>query len=464
MTIEDLIRQARERLSAKLTERQAAQDALLALRSAVGTDDSITEEQVREAIAKRDALDTALDELRAKVSELEAEKARDEEVDRLSREVVPAATRPSYDNVARVGAEARTYSPDIDRRGQLFIRDVMRNYMFGDVDSRERLARHMAEERVERGQYQARDVGTAAFAGLTVPQYLVDLVAPAAKAGRPLANAMRVLDLPEIGTSVNISKITTGTAAALQANEHDATQETNIDDTLLQVSVQTNAGHNTISRQAAERSVGALDITVEDLVRSYHTNLDATLLNQATTGLTNVATAITYTDGSPTAAEFYPKTLAAAAAVEGALLDMDTNDAFLVMHSRRWYWLSSQLSTSWPLVAQPSVAVQTAGTDFGVAYGSGFRGILPSGMAVVVDNNIATNLGGGTNEDEVYCVAKSESFLWEDPNAPMFIRAEQAKATNLGIDLVVYGYFAYTFTRRAHAQKVSGTGLVTPTF
>ena len=35
---------------------------------------------------------------------------------------------------------------------------------------------------------------------------------------------------------------------------------------------------------------------------------------------------------------------------------------------------------------------------------------------------------------------------------------------SLGIDLVVYGYFAYTHARYSHAQKVSGTGLITPTF
>ena len=46
----------------------------------------------------------------------------------------------------------------------------------------------------------------------------------------------------------------------------------------------------------------------------------------------------------------------------------------------------------------------------------------------------------------------------------MLIRAEQTKAANLQILLVVYCYFAYTHARRPHAQKIAGTGLVTPTF
>jgi hypothetical protein len=44
----------------------------------------------------------------------------------------------------------------------------------------------------------------------------------------------------------------------------------------------------------------------------------------------------------------------------------------------------------------------------------------------------------------------------------MLIRAEQSQVKKLAIDFVAYGYFAYTFVRRPHAQKVNGTGLVTP--
>jgi hypothetical protein len=82
---------------------------------------------------------------------------------------------------------------------------------------------------------------------------------------------------------------------------------------------------------------------------------------------------------------------------------------------------------------------------------------------VVVDNNIATNLGGGT-EDEIYVLDRNESHLWEDPSAPMYIRAEQTKVGSLGVLMVVYGYFAYTHARYAHAQKINGTGLIAPTW
>jgi hypothetical protein len=83
---------------------------------------------------------------------------------------------------------------------------------------------------------------------------------------------------------------------------------------------------------------------------------------------------------------------------------------------------------------------------------------------VVTDANVATNLGAGTNEDEVYLVAPEENHLWEDPNAPMLIRAEPSPK-NLQVVLVVYGYYAFYHDRYSGGhQKVAGTGLITPTF
>ena len=263
--------------------------------------------------------------------------------------------------------------------------------------------------------------------------------------------------------TVNLSAITTQTTTAIQT-EGSGASETDIDDTLKTANVQTNAGQQTLSRQAIERGVGVEDTMIDDLVRSYNTTLDSTLINQATNGLTNVASTITYTSGAPTAAELYPKLLAGPAAVEAALLDQAAADVIAVMHSRRWYWVQSQLASTWPLFGQPGVAPQLAGVNFGEVYGSGFRGVLPNGTPVIVDNNVPTNLGAGTNQDEVYFGAKSEFHLWEDPGAPMLIRAEQTKAANLQVLYVISGFFAYMLNRRLHAQKISGTGLITPAF
>jgi hypothetical protein len=474
MKIKDLIAQVRASMAKKLEERNTHRSTIDTVRTACAeaANRALTDDEAAQVRAAQDAIAAIDDELRVmqeQIAEYEAEQARDEAADRLAREVGPGAPVPGSPERVQVTGEPRTYSREKDPKGLAFMRDLALSVVRNDGTAGARLARHMDEERVERGAaiaagLEERAVGTGAFAGLVVPQYLVDLYAPNAKAGRPFADACRKHDLPEQGMVVNLSKITTGSSSAIQANEGDAVSETNMDDTLLSINVQTNSGQQTSSLQGIERGAGIEDTIVEDLFRSYNTTLDSTLINQATTGLTNVATAIAYTDATPTAAELYPKLLQAPAAMEALLLDMDPGDGIAVMHSRRWFWLQSQLSSTWPLFGQPSVPAQLSGVNYGERYGSGFRGVLPNGTPVIVDNNIATNLGAGTNEDEIYFIAQSEAHLWEDPAAPVFIRAEQTKAANLQVLFVVYGYFAYTFTRRAHAQKINGTGLVTPTF
>lgn len=460
MTLAELIAQARTALDTAITTRQQEQDALMALRS----DDNLTEDAVAARVATRDAADAEVTRRQEALAGLEAEQVREDELAVLQARTVPAANRaPAYDQVHRVGREERTYRPDLDRRGRQFERDVVAAALSDDYAARDRLARHMAEEHVERGgQLEERAAGTGAFAGLVVPQYLTDLYAPAAAAKRPFADAIRHHDMPAQGMTVNLSRITTATSTAIQT-ENAGVSETDIDDTLLTFNVQTNAGQQTLSRQAIERGAGVEPVVLDDLFRRYATTLDSTLLNQATNGLTNVATSVAYTDATPTAAELYPKLLEGLSGVEAALLDMASGENIAVMHSRRWYWMQNAMGSTWPLISQPGIAAQMSGTNLGTTYGSGVRGTLPNGTPVIVDNNIGTTLGAGT-EDEIYLVDRNECHLWEDPNAPMYIRAEQTKAASLGVLMVVYGYFAYTHVRYAQARKIAGTGLIAPTF
>lgn len=462
MTLDQLIAQARTALTEAITARQREQDALVALRS----DPNLTEAAVTERVAARDAADAEVTTRQAALDELLAEQAREEEIARLSARITPAANRaPAYDRVARVGTEERTYRPDQDRRGAEFQADVLGAFL-GDYEAAERLARHMSEERVERGNKirQTRAVGTGAFAGLVIPQYLTDMYAPMARTNRPFADACRRRPLPAQGMTVEIARVTTGTSVDNQTAENTAVAEQDMDDTTLSIPVRTAAGQQTASRQSVERGAGVEDVILDDLFRAYGSRLDSTLLNAATTGLSNVATPVAYTDATPTVTELYPKIIEGLAGMEAALLDQASGDNLAVMHSRRWYWMQNAMGTSYPLITQPGIVAQTLGANYAEAYGKGVRGILPNGTPVIVDNNIATNLGAGTNEDEIFLVDRQECHLWEDPDAPVYIRAEQPKAGQLGIQLVVYGYYAFTFQRQPHARKISGTGLITPAF
>lgn len=483
MTLEQLLKRAQERLTSLIATRKTHTDALTAMRSAVeGGDATITTESIKAEISARASVDADIDQVRAEIRDLEGEIAREAEIAELAQRTTPGAPAPAYDQVGRVGSEERTYAPHKERgfdqrTGQLrpgvkaggdFERDVAAAFL-GDWTAQERLNRHMAEERVERAQYFTRAAGTGAFAGLTVPQYLTDLYAPAVAAMRPFADACNKHELPADGMTVNISRITTATSAALQASENTAVSETNIDDTLLTVNVQTIGAQQTLSRQAIERGTGTEAVTLDDLYRRYATTLDSTLINQATTGLAASSTVIAYTSATPKVVELYPIIIQAQAAVEAAMLDQSSGDILTVMHSRRWYWLQNGLSATWPLIAQPGIVPQMLGSNYNQKYGDGVRGVLPNGSPVIVDNNVTTaGLAGATTggtQDHVYVLDRREAHLWEDPNAPVFIRAEQPAAASLGVLFVLYGYFASTFSRYSQAaQLISGTGTVTPAF
>jgi HK97 family phage major capsid protein len=420
--------------------------------------------------ARTDALFHDIDMFRAGQKRSEARLARareieaeERELDKRSRVTRDSGARlPKYDEVARVGREARTYSPENDpgRTGEQFIVDLCRQYLYNDPQANERLARHMREERVERPQYAERAVGTGAFTGLIVPQYLIDLVAPATAALRPLADNMNNHPLPPNGMSVNISRITTASSAALQASENTAVSSTDMDDTLLTVNVQTSAGQQVVSRQAIERGIGVEETVVGDLMRRIATNLDSTLINQASTGA--LATGQVTTQGTVGATNTYTAVYQAESLLEQALMGVAVPNC-VFMHSRRLNFIVSTIGSTWPLIGGANVPAQNAGVVVSNEYGSGPRLILPNGLRVYVDNNIPVNLGAGTNEDRVLMVASQEAHLWEDASAPVLIRCEQPSAASLGVLLVAYSYFAYSFARYPNNPGViGGAGLVAP--
>jgi HK97 family phage major capsid protein len=415
---------------------------------------------------------TELDEIRAAVQDIDADIATlearlaDLEADD-AKKAAAAVKAAKYQPTIQTIAAEQTYSKAAAKRGVSFLKDVVAARFDGDFDAMQRLNRHRHETVVD-GLVEARDVGTGAFAGLTVPQYLTDLAAPKARAGRPFADIARGVPLPDDGMTVNISRITTGAATAIQAAENDAVQETNMDDTLLTVDVRTIAGQQDVSRQAIERGTGIEDVVVADLIFAYHTNLDNQIINGAGTsgthlGVLNVVgiNAVAYTDATPTVAELYPKF---ADAVQQVADDPFMGISAWLMHPRRWWWIAKELGSTFPFLQFPNAPVQVAGEAGGSSYNNGGpRNIL--GIPVVLDANIPTNLGAGTNEDIIVGVTADECFLWEQAEAPLFLRAEQVGAGNLNVKLVVYGYSAFTAGRYPGAiSTIGGTGLVLPVF
>ena len=402
-------------------------------------------------------------ELEARVAAVEARTDLESRIAELEARAAATAEARAYDNVARVTREERTYSADSDKRGVSFIHDVVAR-TFGDMDASQRLARHQQEERVERGSaLESRAIGTSALGALVVPQYLTDLVAPLARAGRPLADICNVMALPAEGMTVEIPRITTGTSAAVQATQNTSVSETNLDETTLSVPVVTIAGQQTISVQALSRGRGTEQVILRDLVSAYNTALDAQLIagsgsNGQHRGILNTSSiqAVTFTDTTPTVAELYPKLFDLIQKVQTGFYG---GISHFVMHPRRWAWMAAAVGTSQPFL-QINTNPQGAAGQFGAPSYGGVVGNV-AGVPVVLDANIATTTS--TNQDTIYGVTAAELHLWEDAGSPLFIRVDQA--SSLGVTIAAFGFTAFTAGRYPAAHgTISGAGLATPTF
>ena len=94
----------------------------------------------------------------------------------------------------------------------------------------------------------------------------------------------------------------------------------------------------------------------------------------------------------------------------------------MVMNPLTWDGLLSSLDTT----GRPLFAVGESEGQFNTQGASDTAGYDMSGRMlgcrVVVSGNIPTNLGGGTNETRVIAMRAADQFLWEDVNAPIYIR------------------------------------------
>ncbi|WP_309129474.1 hypothetical protein [Microbacterium sp.] len=475
MDFDKLIAQLREKMNARISMRNEYSSELETLRGKDNpTDaDKARVEELRAGKAKIDAELVSFDE---EMRQLEDEKKADDAIARLAQRSNPTgaaagAGEPEQRNATVTVNEPRTYSRENDPRGMRFLGDVVADFR-GDREAGTRLSSHLREERTLRGEAVERAVTTSGAPGTIIPQYLVDLYAPKGNPGRKFADMCRHHDLPDTGMTVYIPRQIASTTAGEQVNELDTVAESDYDDELISVKVRTAAASQTISAQASMRGNGTEDIVLEDLFKSYNTKLDDMLINSAGWGLLAVANPVSYTSGTPTAAELYRKILGASASIEDTLLDLDEDDLFTLMRGRRWAWFNGETTDQKPFVQQVGVPTNTFAVDEPGGYASPVAGFLPNGGRVVKDNNLPADGGTGTNEDTLVVVAQHEAHLWEDPSAPYFIRAEQTQAKKLGIDLVVFGFFAACFDRvvdaqgtpKAVHQKITGTGLVAPTF
>jgi HK97 family phage major capsid protein len=395
-----------------------------------------------------------VDERIEQITDLEVRKAKAAE---LAASVDGGAIESRAAAPARVVSEEPTYH---ERSGNDFLADAIAAEFGGSYEARERITRYQRES------MEKRDSGSANFAGLVIPQYLVSEFAGIRRPGRPVLDISTNAALPAQGMTVNIGRLTTGVTSYVQASENTAPTESSPDDTLLTVNVNTVASMFDISKQAVLRGTGVETQLLGDAVRSYQSRLDGLAISGSGSsgehrGILNTSgiNATTYTDASPTWAEFFPKLVEAIQNISSNFYGGATH---IVAHpSLIGCWLRALDSTNRPLFnATAGNPFNAPGTFDRPAYDMGGLQIL--GIPVIADANVPTNLGTGTNETAVIVGDFRESYIWEDnAGSPLFVRFEQPDG-NIAIRTVVFGFSAYTAGKYPTAfSAITGTGLIT---
>lgn len=303
-----------------------------------------------------------------------------------------------------------TYTAERSASGERsFFQDLLNAQVNNDMQ---------AQQRMQAFQSEARAASTASFTGLIVPQYLVEQAALVQRQGRPFANSITRLQIPEQGTQFQIPRGTTGASVASQSGENTSVSSTDEVWANLTLNVVTIAGQQDVSRQSLERGTPGLDSLIYmDLAGAYAAELDRQCLNGSgasgqllgTLGTSGIGAASAYGSAlSPS--KFQSKIAGTTSTITGArFLPPDT----VAMHPRRWAWLLSQSDGQ----GRPLVVPQASGPVNAVGLGGpdafGHNGAKYLGMDVVEDAQIPTTVGT-LNEDVVITYRSADVMLWED--------------------------------------------------
>lgn len=408
---------------------------------------------------RSDNLKAELVVVEARIADLEAEEVR------------AAAERESMKGTRNVGG-AKVSDPEIyaqDKADTSYFRDQFLATKRGDSAAADRIRRQNAMDQ------EKRALTTVAGAGgeFAPPQWLIDQFVALARPGRAFVDLVGTAPLPSGVSSINLPKVASGVSTAVQNPQNTALSQTDLTTTSLSTGITSVGGLQQVSLQLLEQSGIPFDsIILGDLAASYAVSLDTGALTGAGTsgalrGLDHAAgiNTVAYTSASPAvtsstlANSFYSK-LANAQANVNAVRYMPADT--VLMHPRRWAWVSTALdSSNRPLIVPAAVAMNPIGSGNNTVPQGYVGDIL--GMNVFVDPNLPINLGASTNQDRVFVFKRDDIKIWE--SAPRVESFEATYANTATVLFRILGYAAMIPDRYGSAiQMIDGTGLVTPAF
>ncbi len=403
------------------------------------------------------AFDKARDEHKGLDRQLAVEEAR-------SNLPVPPAEGLRFRDGVRVTGEPLTYEPEAPWG---FFSDMFAATK-GSPEARDRLDNHRHEMSVE-GRRAPVGPGVEARAAITqtmgeggeliAPIYLQDKWVGLPRPTRPIANTFRQEKWLHTN-SINLPKIKSGTTVAVQT-DGGTVSSTAITTELITGQAQTIAGSQDVSQQLVDLSGPGVDqVLFDDLTRAIDTQVDVKCIEGTATnakGLTQVSgiNTVTFTETTPKVTKFYSKTALAGLEVSKGVFLPPT---VIAMHPSRWAWLLAASDTAErPLVVphgapgfnatalQDKVAAQNLVGSF-------------QGLPVIIDPNIPTTKGAGTNQDEVYVYDGNQIYMWE--STPVLRIFEQVLSAKLEVRIQAYVYMILIAGRLPKSISVmQGTGL-----
>jgi HK97 family phage major capsid protein len=413
--------------------------------------------EMKELGAELVGLDERIEEVRAEVErtgQLNANLSR-------IRKAEGAITRVREQAIYQKGDPRRSYMQDMIKVS-LNVDDT--------GECRDRLMRHAQDVQTLPEYMEFRDLtrvdGSGGYA--VPPAWLMNQYIELARPGRAFANLVQRQPLPGGTDSINIPKILTGTANAVQTADNISVAEVNLTDTFINAPVRTIAGQQGVAIQLIDQSPIAFDdVVFRDLVAAHAAVTDQQVL--AGSGANGQVLGVNSTPGISTISVSAVTIAGVYSAVANAIQLVHSTrflpPEVIVMHPRRWGWFLSLLDTT-----NRPLFLPAANSPYNIA------GVLEDvasqqvvgqmhGLPVVTDPNISTTSGSEYasygDEDVIYVLRASDIVLWESG-----IRARvlpETRANNLTVLLQIYNYLAFSAARYPQSV-VTVTGLTQPTF
>lgn len=456
-------------------DRQAALEALRGISDTAADEErALTdgeEEQIRSLDAEVEALDDKIKTHQRIADRAEAARAADQ-----AASTAMAAAEGDDDEAARGGvlvqraSAIRVTDPPIYPPGssEQFSVDLYRSLLSPNMGLRaaasEKLDRHR-QQRID--EDEAVRITTAssfgADGGLVPPAYITSMIAEFPRAGKPFWDIIPKTTMPETGEKMFLpQEAETGDVAAFDNEGTNVVASAEGSVTDEEVDIVMVAGRWVTTRRSLDRGVGITDLVWRSLTERYDVKLDAMALNgnsasNETVGiLRDTATNnITWTDTTPTFQEFWPMWRKA---VGDQWTRRKLPPSLAVWSPKLWTWISSQLDTTNRPLSMGEVDIVRNPVMLGDAVGE--YGVMGSsqGLNIMVDANVPTDLGAGSNETAVIVTRPMDLVAAETPT--MSITAEQSQVDKLNVEFVLYGYVAFSSGWQGRAAtKLTGSGM-----